>query len=344
MSDFAGIIWLAVLLLCNAFFVAAEFSIIAAKRAQIEPRAQEGSRSAKTTLWAMEHATLMLACTQLGITICSLLILNVSEPSIHHLLEYVLVWLPEEASGVVAFVITLVLVSGLHVVFGEMVPKNIALSAPDRAALLLAPPLVVFDRVFGPVVKTLNHGADLVLKMCGVTPRHAVSAAFTLDQVATIVEESTREGMLTDNAGTLGNAFEFTSKVASDVAVPAARLVTVGRQGTPADIERAVAKHGYSRYIIVDEDGQPLGYVHLKDVLDLEDEDEFDQPIPVKRYRHLIAVKLGTELEDALALMQRNGAHLVKVVDDHAITVGVLFLEDVIEELVGEVQDATQRD
>lgn len=344
MNDLLGIFWLVVLLGLNAFFVAAEFAIIAAKRSQIEPRAEQGSRRAKTTLWAMEHATLMLAVTQLGITICSLLILNVSEPAIHHLLQYGLFWLPEEASTVVAFVITLLLVSGLHVVFGEMVPKNIAFSTPDRAALLLAPPLVAFGRVFRPVVRALNGMADLVLKACGVTPKHAVGAAFTLDQVATIVAESRREGILRDDAGTLGNAFEFTEKVAADVAVPTRELITVGPEGTPADIERAVAKHGFSRYVIVDADGAPTGYVHLKDVISLEQDGEFDAPIPVKRHRSLIAVTMETELEDALAAMQRAGAHLSKVVDPYAQIVGVLFLEDIIEELVGEVHDATQRD
>src|SRR5829696_9091194 len=123
-----GIIWLVVLLVANAFFVGAEFAVISARRSQIEPRAARGSRAAKTTLWAMEHATLMLATSQLGITVCSLIILNVSEPAIHHLLEYPLALtdLSEDAIGVIAFVITLVLVTFLHVVLGEMVPKNLS--------------------------------------------------------------------------------------------------------------------------------------------------------------------------------------------------------------------------
>lgn len=344
MSDLLGLLWLVLLLVLNAFFVAAEFAIIAAKRAQIEPRAAEGSRRAATTLWAMEHATLMLACTQLGITVCSLLILNVSEPAIHHLLSFGLFWLPEDASGVVAFVLTLIIVSGLHVVFGEMVPKNVAFSSPDRAALALAPALVGFGRVFAPVVGLLNWMADLALRVIGVTPRHAVSTAFTLDQVATIVAESTREGVLSDEAGTLGNAFEFTEKVASDVAVPVDELVTIGPEGSPADIERAVSKHGFSRYVVVDASGRPAGFVHLKDVLDLEGDEEFTAPIPVARLRALISVTTATELEDALATMRRAGAHLATVVDASGVVVGVLFLEDIIEELVGEVHDATQRD
>src|SRR5687767_9906375 len=135
-----GLLWLVVLLAGNAFFVGAEFAVISARRSQIEPRAAEGSKAAKTTLWAMENATLMLATSQLGITICSLLILTVSEPAIHHLLEYPLglTALSPETISVLAFIVALVLVTYLHVVFGEMVPKNLAFSVPDRAALLLA--------------------------------------------------------------------------------------------------------------------------------------------------------------------------------------------------------------
>src|SRR6476620_850777 len=157
MSDWAGIPWLVVLLLANAFFVGAAFAVLSARRSQIEPLAERGSRSAKTALWAMEHATLMLATSQLGITVCSLLILNVSEPAIHDLLQA-----PLRATGlsahtveVVAFVIVLLLVTFLHVVFGEMVPKNLSFSVPTRAALLLAPPLVMVSRAFRPVIWTL---------------------------------------------------------------------------------------------------------------------------------------------------------------------------------------------
>ncbi|HRN28489.1 MAG TPA: CNNM domain-containing protein, partial [Terrimesophilobacter sp.] len=134
-TDWWGIAWLFLLLALNAFFVGAEFAVISARRSQIEPLAEAGNRRAKTTLYAMEHATLMLATSQLGITVCSLLILNVSEPAIHHLLEIPLAltgW-PIEVIGTIAFIIALILVSYLHVVFGEMVPKNIAFSIPDRA-------------------------------------------------------------------------------------------------------------------------------------------------------------------------------------------------------------------
>ncbi|OJX65688.1 MAG: hypothetical protein BGO95_04400 [Micrococcales bacterium 73-13] len=345
MNDWLGILWLAILLLVNAFFVAAEFAVISARRSQIEPRAEAGSRAARTALWAMEHATLMLATCQLGITVCSLLILLVSEPAIHHLLAVPLSALgwSEAVVGGVSFGLTLVLVSFLHVVFGEMVPKNVSFSMPDRAALFLATPLVAVATVLRPIVAALNGIANGVLRLVGVAPKSEASSVYTLDQVATIVEQSTKEGMLEDRTGALEAAFEFTTKRVEDVAVALAALVTLPEDATPADVESAVAKRGYSRYVLVDEAGEPTGYVHLKDVIDLE-QDEFDEPIPAKRVRRLGTIWDGTDLEDALAAMRREGAHIARAFDASGRTTGVLFLEDIIEELVGEIDDITERD
>ena len=343
-TDWWGIAWLFILLAANAFFVGAEFAVISARRSQIEPRAEAGSRAAKTALWAMEHATLMLATSQLGITVCSLLILNVSEPAIKHLLA-----IPFGAFGsspdviaTVAFLVALVLVSFLHVVFGEMVPKNISFSLPDRAVLLLAPPLVWVARVFKPVIWALNETANGVRRLFRVEPKNEATSAFTVEEVALIVRTSTREGVLTDTTGALSNAFEFTTKRVKDVAVSMDELVTLPEDAAPVDVDRAVAQNGFSRYVLVDEDGEPSGYVHLKDVLDLDD-DEYTEPVPPKRIRQLISLYREMELEDALATLRRAGSHVARVFDESGATQGVLFLEDIIEELVGEVQDATRR-
>ena len=342
--DAWGIVWLFVLLAVNAFFVGAEFAVISARRSQIEPLADAGSRPAKTALWAMEHATLMLAACQLGITVCSLLILNVSEPAIHHLLEIplALTGLPEEVISTIAFIIALLIVSFLHVVLGEMVPKNLSFSVPDRAVLILATPLVFVATVFRPIIVALNATANGILRLFGVEPKNEANSVFTLDEVANIAAQSTREGVLTDSGGTLNAAFEFTSKKVQDVAIPMDSIVTLSEAATPADVEKSVSKHGFSRYILVDDDGEPTGYLHLKDVIDIDSE-EFAEPVPPKRIRQLISIYRGTDLEDALATMRRSGVHVARAFDESGATQGVLFLEDIIEELVGEVQDATRR-
>ncbi len=344
-NPWIGLIWLVVLLLGNGFFVGSEFALISARRAQIEPRAKAGSRPAQITIKGMEKASLLLATGQIGVTVCSLLILVISEPSVHHLLEGPLTATGLDATAVsaISFGLTLVVVSFLHVVIGEMVPKNISFSVPERAALVLVPMLYAVAQLLRPIVLALNWSANMLLRVFGVKAVDEANSAFTLDQVEDIIEHSTREGVLSDTTGALSNTFEFTEKKVQDVAVPLARLVAFPETVTPHEIEQAVAKYGFSRYPLRDEDADLVGYLHLKDVLDL-DEDEVNLPFPAKRVRTLISLPATMELEDALASMRRVGAHMARVFDAQGREVGVLFLEDILEELVGEVQDATRRD
>ena len=342
-SDWWGIVWLVALLAANAFFVAAEFAVLAARRAQVEPQAKAGNNAAKTALFAMEHATLMLACSQLGITVCSLLILNVSEPSIHHLLQGPLerVGLGGGAVDSVSFVVALLLVSFLHVTLGEMVPKNLSFSRPGASVLLLAPPLVLVARLVRPLIRFLDGTANAILRLVGVEPKSEATSAYTIDQVASIVAESQRVGILSDESGTLIKAFEFTAKRAGDLAVPLTRLVTLPRSVTPHEVEDAVARQGHSRYALAAADGELVGYVHYKDVIALGG-GALKRPLPARAVRPLATVTAETEAEDALGLMRNSGAHLAVVTKSEAReVVGVLFLEDIVEELIGEIRDAS---
>lgn len=346
MSNWIGFIWLVVLLAINAFFVAAEFALVAARRSQIEPLAMSGRRSAKTALWALEHAALMLATCQLGITVVSLLILNVAEPSIHHLVVDALHFTgwPESVSGAIAFIFALVLVTFLHVTFGEMIPKNASFSVPDRALLLLAIPLVFLGNILMPIIVAFNAIANSVVRLCGLTPRSEAVSTFTLEQVARIVSHSTAEGTIDDTSGTISAAFEFTEKKAKDSQVPLTAVISLPENVTAEQVEQAVTTHGFSRYVIADSSGTPVGYLHLKDILDDDGLTGTDAgPVEAKKIRKLETVSTETDLEDALALLQRAGSHLARVVDKSGTVTGVLFLEDIIEELVGEVNDATRR-
>jgi CBS domain containing-hemolysin-like protein len=344
-GDLVGLIALVVLLLINAYFVGAEFAVISARRSQIEPRAEAGSGAARTALWAMEHATLMLATTQLGITVCSLLILIVAEPAIHHLLETPLhaVGLAPGAIGVLAFVITLALVTFLHVVFGEMVPKNLAFSVPDRAVLMLAPPLVFLARLLKPVIVCLNATANGIVRAFRVEPKDEATSAYTLEEVATIVRQSQEAGTLTDTGGRVSAALEFTTKTVADLVVPTDRLIALTPDSTPADVQSLVAEYGYSRYPVLST-GRLAGYVHLKDVLDLDGPPVWTEPLPSDRVRELIGIPQTSEAEDALRDMRVQASHLAMAVDRSGQPTGVVFLEDVLEELVGQIEDSTTID
>jgi CBS domain containing-hemolysin-like protein len=234
-----------------------------------------------------------------------------------------------------------VLVTFLHVVFGEMVPKNLSFSVPDRAVLMLAPPLVFVSRVFKPIIWALNALANGALRLVRVEPKDEATSTYTLDEVAAIVEQSTREGVLTDTTGALTNAFEFTAKKVHDVEVPMAQIVVLPRTSTPDQIQLALAEHGFSRYILLDDDGDPMGYVHLKDVMDLSTGEAATEPFSAKRIRRLTAVLRDADLEDGLASMRRSGSHVARSVNRQGRVTGILFLEDILEELVGRVDDAT---
>ena len=344
MSAGMGILWLVLLLLGNAFFVGAEFAVMSARRSQIEPLAEAGSKRAKTTLWAMENVSLMLACAQLGITVCSLLILNVAEPAIKELLLIPLerwIGIPHDVSYGISFVIALLLVTFLHVTFGEMVPKNISVSTADKAALLLAPPLVFVGRIVKPVIVVLNWSANHILRAIRIEPKDEVTSTFTLEEVQSIVQESTRHGLVEDEAGLISSSLEFSGQTAESIMVPLDDLVTIGVDTTPAEFERVVGRTGFSRFAVADGDANLTGYLHLKDIMTIPEE-RYSMAIPVTKVRTLANLSLDEEIEDALAVMQRTGSHLARVIGPDSKTHGVLFLEDVLEELVGEIRDTTQ--
>jgi CBS domain containing-hemolysin-like protein len=343
----AGLLLVSLLLLLgNAFFVGAEFALVSARRTQIEPRADAGSRFAKTTLRAMENISLVIGVNQLGITVCSLVLGAVAEPTIAHALEPVLhaINVPESFLHPIAFAIGLSIVVYLHVVMGEMIPKNIALAGPERAALVLGPPVWAIVTVLRPVVVLINAIAKLVLRLFGVTLRDEVSSTYTREEVAALVEESRGEGLLEkDEYDRLAGALGFTEQAVESVLMPPETLTTVRRGSTAADVEALCAATGFSRFPVVADDGELLGYLHIKDVLET-DEARRSRVVDDKWIRPFAPVLVTDTLHDALETLQRRGAHLARVVGPGGEVLGLATLEDVIEELVGEIRDAAHQD
>jgi CBS domain containing-hemolysin-like protein len=330
------------LLLGNAFFVAAEFALVSARRTQLEPRAEAGSRMARTTIRAMENISLVIGVNQLGITVCSLVLGAVGEPALAHLVEPVLhaAHVPESFVHPISFVLALGAVVYLHVVLGEMIPKNIALAGPDRAALVLGPPIWGIVTVLRPVVVVINVIASGVLRLLGARLTDEVSSTYTREEVAALVEESRGEGLLeADEYDRLAGALGFTEKTVAAVLMPPESLTTVRRGTTAADVEALCATTGFSRFPVASDDGELLGYLHIKDVLE-PDEERRERPVEDKWIRPFAPVTSDEPLHGALETLQRRGAHMARVVDGTGRTLGLATLEDVIEELVGEIRDA----
>ncbi|CAI7979181.1 hemolysin family protein [Frankia sp. Mgl5] len=345
MNDVLALAVTVLLLAGNAFFVGAEFAIISARRDTIEPMALAGSRAAKVTLKAMENVSLMLAGAQLGITVCTLGLGALSEPAIAHLLEgpFEAVGLPLSLRHPVAFAIALTAVTYLHVVIGEMVPKNIALAMPDRAVLLMAPPLVAVVRVVKPVISILNRIANLSLRAARVEPKDEVTNVYTRDEVAGLIEESHREGLLAeDEHDLLTGALSFDERTARSVLLRPDSLVTVPPSITPREVERLAADTGFTRFPVRGDDGDLVGYLHLKDVLENR-EDRRSAPVAAKWIRPLVRVGADDSLRTALATMQHSGSHLARLSDGEGRILGLVALEDILEELVGEIRDEATR-
>ena len=187
----------------------------------------------------------------------------------------------------------------LHVTFGEMVPKNISVSVADKAALLLAPPLVMIARIVNPVISSLNWAANHILRALRVEPKDEVSSTYTLEEVQSIVEESTKSGLVDDESGLITSALEFSGQTAETTMVPLGELVAVRTDATPEDFERAVGRTGFSRFVMVDEHDNLTGYMHLKDIMSMP-QAMYRRPITENKVRTLANLSLQDEIEDDL--------------------------------------------
>ncbi|MFF2524534.1 hemolysin family protein [Streptomyces liangshanensis] len=337
---------LAVLLvLANGFFVGAEFALVSVRRSQIEPHAALGSARARQVLHGLENLPQMMAAAQFGITVCSLTLGAVAEPTVAHLLEplFHAVRVPEGLIHPLGFVIALALVVFLHLVIGEMVPKNLAMAAPEKTALWLSPGLVGFARLCRPVTAALGACARLVLRAFRVEPKDEVEAVFTSEQLNRLVEDSGQAGLLDAEAQErLEDALELGSRPVTDVLLARASLVTVTPSVTPREIEELTVRTGYSRFPVCAEGNAAfMGYLHVKDVLDLE---AAERAVPQHVWRPMATLRAELPLDDALTVMRRAATHLAQVADGSGRVLGLVALEDVLEMLVGEVRDPSHRE
>jgi magnesium and cobalt exporter, CNNM family len=340
-EDLLALLAAVFLLGANAFFVGAEFSLISARRDRLEAMA-ETTAAARTVLRAHADLSRMLAASQLGITISSLLLGRLGEPAVAHLIERPMNWLgaPEAVLHPIAFTISLAIVVVAHILLGEMVPKNIAIAGPERTALWLVPPFLVFTTVMRPLIELFNIMANGVLRLFGVQPRDELEASFTSGELADLIAESGRVGLLADDESRrLTRTLSSAETTVADVLVPTSELVTLPDDPTVGDVARAVADTGFSRFPVRAPAGGLAGYLHVKDILDVVDVPT--AAVPAGRVRRLPEVPMSMRLDEALAELRRARAHLGRVVGPHGETVGLVTMEDLVETYVGEVRDAT---
>jgi CBS domain containing-hemolysin-like protein len=335
-----------VLLLVNGFFVAAEFALIAARRSRIEQLADAGDRRATAAIRSVRELSFMLSAAQLGITIASLLLGYLAEPALADLLEGPLhdAGLGEGSAHTIAFVIALTVVVFLHMVVGEMVPKNIAIAEPDRTALWLALPMRGFTQLLRPLVSFLNVSANGLLRLLGVEPTDELSEARTGDEIAGMLAVSRRAGLLEEVEHRLmTGALGFPVREVASVMVRRDDVVAVPESATVAEVEQVVVASGHTRIVVHGSDlDEVLGFVHAKDLLAVAPAGR-DRRVPNRLVRRMLVVPSDRTLQDLLLAMRRARIHVALVASPGGGTAGIVTLEDVLESLVGDIRDEHDR-
>src|SRR5271166_5352947 len=345
MNDLLSVLSAMLLIGVNAFFVAAEFSLISARRDRLQALAEQGKASAVTVIRAGEQLPAMLAGAQLGVTVSSLLLGRIGEPAVADLLQasFGLTGIRPGLLHTLSFVIALAIVVTLHVLLGEMVPKNIALAGPERTAMLLIPPYLLFVRPARPIIVFYNKCANAILRVLRVEPKDELVITVSTVELSEMIAESVSEGLLDREEHTrLTRALRIRTRVVADVTVPLDRIhsvpVAAADSGpTIGAIEQSLAQTGYSRFPVVARGGRFVGYLHIKDLLTLDGGPE--TVIDLSLVRPLPEVPTSLPLPEALSRMRRSNSHLALVTGDDGGVAGMVALEDLVEDLVGTMRD-----
>ena len=332
------------LVLANGFFVAVEFALVTVRRTRIETLAAAGKRGANAVLRAIDHLDAMLSASQFGITIASLALGAVGESTIASLLEPLLLKLLPSGLSVliahsVAITIALAIITYLHLVLGEYAPKALAIEKAEMIALKTAPWMELFYRTFKPFIWLINVSGIKFLKLIGVDFRPGHHTVYTEEEIRHLINVSHESGHLEkDEKELIHNVFEFADMTAREIMIPRTEVVALEERASFTEVVRQFQVSGYSRLPVYSEKlDEIIGVLHSKDVMPfLLKQDEFDLN---RVMRSPIFIPDTARLGDVLDLLQKSSVHMAIVVDEHSGVKGILTLEDLLEEIVGEIQD-----
>jgi CBS domain containing-hemolysin-like protein len=326
----------------TALFVSAEFSLVSLDRPTVERAVQGGDRRAGTVLSAVRSLSTQLSGAQVGITLTTLVVGFLVEPSLAALLTPPLraVGLSPDAAGPVAVGLGLLIATVFSMIFGELLPQNLGISAPLRTAKLVAGPQQAFTRLVGPLIRLLNGSANRVLRALDVEPQEELSSARTPEELAALVRRSAEVGTLDETtAELLTRSLDFSGRTAADVMTPRVRMQALDSQATAADVVRLTRRTGLSRFPVIGEDADDiLGVVHLKSAIAVPRVAR-DEVAVTALMSDALRVPETVRLDPLLVTLRQQGLQLAVVLDEYGGTAGVVTLEDVVEEIVGEVSD-----
>ena len=326
----------------TALFVATEFSLVALDRHSVQRAIDDGDRGAEPVLVSLRRLSTQLSAAQVGITLTTLVLGFIVEPSLGALLEA-----PLGAAGIhgggakaVSTVLAMVIASTFSMIFGELVPQFLGISAPLRVAKVVARPVQLFAMVFKPLIVLLNGSANFLLRKMGIEPQEELSAARTPQELSSMVRRSAEAGTIEEQtAELLTRSLNFGERTASDVMSPRVTCQFVERTATAEDVVRLARSTGHSRFPVLGEDWDDVdGVVHVKKAIAVPVERRPDVPVTALMVKPTFVPETIT-LEPLLVLLRGAGLQLAIVIDEYSGTSGLVSLEDVIEEIVGEVSD-----
>lgn len=330
------------LILAHGFFVAGEFGVVAADRSHIERLAEEGSKRAKSALRTLRELSFHLSGAQLGITITSLVAGFITRPTLGRLLSgpFEDLGLPAGTADGVAVVVALTLVTALEMVFGELVPKNVAIARPTPTAFAVATPLRIVNGFLRPLIKFLNAAANWTVRRLGIEPQEELTRVRSLDELNYLIHSSRAEGTIEEpEFSLLAKAASLESKTAADALTPRTSIVAIPIDSKLADLTQLAVETGFSRFPVYGKDLDDInGIAHIKDTFRYEPKERPHVPV-AEIVTNPLVVPESRDLASLLVELRRSHKHMAVVIDEYGGTAGIITLEDILEELVGDIED-----
>lgn len=343
MHPLVSIVLVVLFLLMNAFFVVAEFSIVRVRRSQLEVSIEQGKKGAKRALYVAQNVNAYLSACQLGITLASLALGWLGEPAFSELIRplFVMLGLPEAAISVAAVAVGYIIMTTLHVVAGELIPKSFAIFSTEKYALLTATPLHYFYRLTYPVMWVFNHITNFVVRLAGHDPANE-HEVYTGEEIKLLIDESTESGLIDPEQNEfVDNIFDLGDKDAEAIMTPRTDLVCLDLEDSLEENLETIRQYRYSRYPICrGTKDHIVGFVHMKDLYGVSS----DTPLEDWNIREMPAVPETMSIARLLETLQAKRTEICLVVDEHGGTAGIVTMSDVMEQIVGRIDDEYRHD
>jgi len=325
----------------NGFFVAAEFSMVKVRKSRIETLVLEKNISAKYTLKVVKDLNSYLSACQLGITLASLGLGWVGEPAVSKMIMPIFEFfnLPEVTAHSVAFILAFSIITGCHIVLGELAPKSLAIISAEKIALFTALPLILFYNITYPIMWSFNQSTNLILKIFGVSLVDEHDAAHTDEEIKLLVEESYKHGLIDQTELTfVDNIFDFSEKMVKEVMIPRTDMVCICEGDSFENIVQTTMSEQFTRYPVYrDNKDNIIGFIHIKDLYKLrvqQNEESIDKVL-----RNILSVPESMSISTLFKMFQKEKEQMAIIIDEYGGTAGLVTSEDILEEIVGEIQD-----